>query len=181
MSAFILARFPENDTGGCMIKNFLKNIEENTMVVLLPFTCLLVAFSTLGRYTGLYNMYWAEEVIRYLYIWVAFLGISMGVKSDAHFRLQVFVNMLPEPPRTLLRAFSTLVVISFLGLLCYYSVLLLQRQISMEQTSPMLLIPMFIPYGAITVGSFTMCVRVILKVIDDFKHSDKAAAGGDEE
>jgi TRAP-type C4-dicarboxylate transport system permease small subunit len=162
---------------------FLKNIEENIMVVLLPFTCILVALSTFGRYTGLYNMYWAEEVIRYLYIWVAFLGISMGVKSDAHFRLQLFVKMLPKPLETIISAISIVIVVVFLAFLCYLSAMLVSRQLSIGQTSPMLLIPMAIPYGAITVGTFTMCVRVVLKTIHDVRHPGEVVVTeeGDEE
>jgi TRAP-type C4-dicarboxylate transport system permease small subunit len=157
----------------------VKDIEENVMVILLPCTCVLVALSTFGRYTGFYNMYWAEEVIRYLYIWVAFLGISMGVKSDAHFRLQIFVNMLPEPFRSIVRTLSITVVAGFLAVLCYLSILLVHRQIAIGQTSPMLLIPMFIPYGAITIGTLTMCIRVIIKAVRDIKHPDEIK--GDEE
>jgi TRAP-type C4-dicarboxylate transport system permease small subunit len=105
----------------------------------------------------------------------------MGVRSDAHFRLQIFVNMLPEPFRTIIRTVSVLIVIGFLAVLCYLSILLVYRQIAIGQTSPMLLIPMFIPYGAISIGTFTMCVRVILKTIHDIKHPGEATIEGDEE
>jgi len=118
----------------------------------------------------LFSLYWAEEAIRYLYIWVAFLGISMGVKSDAHFRLQIFVNILPEPLRTIIKATSIFIVIGFLAVLCYYSIRLLQKQIMFGQITPMLLIPMFIPYAAIAVGTFSMWVRVIIKTYHDIKH-----------
>ena len=161
---------------------FFKNIEENIMVVLLPFTCVLVAASTFGRYSGLFNMYWAEELIRYLYIWVAFLGISMGVKSDAHFKLQLFVKMLPEPFKTIISIIGLLITVGFLAFLWYLSLMLVFRQVSTGQTSSMLFIPMAIPYGAITVGTFTMSVRVIFKAIHDVRHpGETVVTEGDEE
>jgi hypothetical protein len=46
----------------------------------------------------------------------------------------------------------------------------------------MLLIPMCIPYGAIAVGTFTMCIRVIFKTVYEFRHfGATASVEGDEE
>jgi C4-dicarboxylate transporter DctM subunit len=124
-------------------------------------------------------MYWAEEMIRYLYIFVAFLGISMGVKTNAHFSVQVVLNVLPKIIRKIVQTMSILIEIAFLSLLVYQSFLLIRRLYVMKQTSPMLHIPMFIPYTAIAVGSFTMCFRVITKLIHDLRYPDKLTGEGE--
>jgi C4-dicarboxylate transporter DctQ subunit len=154
------------------MKRFIANFEKNIMCVLLPCTCAFVVFSTFGRYTGFYNMYWAEELIRYLYIFVAYLGISMGVKSDAHFRVQLFVGLLPKSIKNIVQIISDIIIIVFLVLLVYHGGLLVRRLFIMKQTSPMMKIPMFIPYMAIPIGCFTMCARVILRLSHDIKHPD---------
>lgn len=118
-------------------------------------------------------------MIRYLYIFVAFLGISMGVKTDAHFSVRVVLNVLPKIIRKIVQTMSVLIEIAFLILLVYQSFLLIRRLYVMKQTSPMLHIPMFVPYTAIALGSLTMCFRVITKFIHDLRYSERLAGEGE--
>ncbi|MDR1316296.1 MAG: TRAP transporter small permease [Spirochaetales bacterium] len=163
------------------MKKFFLRFEENIIFLLLPVTCVIITFSVFGRYTGLYNMYWSEELVRYLYIWVAFIGISMGVKSNAHFNVQLILNLLPLRIRKIIQSLATIIVIIFLSIVVYYSVLLLQNIIMMEQDSPMLGIPMYIPYAAITIGCFMMEVRVFIKMIHDLRYPSAAIDEGDDQ
>jgi TRAP-type C4-dicarboxylate transport system permease small subunit len=163
------------------VKKFLLRIEENIIVVLLPATCVIITLYVLGRYTGLYNMHWSEELVRYLYIWVAFIGISLGVKSNAHFNVQLVLNLFPACVRKITQLLATIIVIIFLGALVYYSILLLRNIVMMAQDSPMLGIPMYIPYAAITLGCFMMAVRVFLKMIHDLRYSNETASEGDDQ
>jgi C4-dicarboxylate transporter DctQ subunit len=152
------------------MKNFFVRIEENLIAVFLPATCVLVVFATFGRYTGFYSLYWSEELVRYIYIWLAFLGISLGVKSDAHFRVSLLINILPNVVQKIIQTFSVLGVIVFLSLRVYHGGILIRQQIFIGQISPMTGIPMSIPYAAICIGCFTMAVRVILKFVSDLHH-----------
>jgi TRAP-type C4-dicarboxylate transport system permease small subunit len=126
-------------------------------------------------------MHWSEELVRYLYIWVAFIGISLGVKSNAHFNVQLVLNLFPACVRKITRLLATSIVIVFLGTLVYYSILLLRNIVMMAQDSPMLGIPMYIPYAAITFGCFMMAVRMLLKMIHDFRHPNQSVSEGDEQ
>jgi len=161
------------------MKKFLGQIEENFMLILLPATCIIITLQVFGRFTGLFNMYWAEELVRYMYIWVAFVGISLGVKSNAHFNVQVVLNLFPAPVRKIIQTINTIIAILFLLFMVYHSILLLQRIVMMTQTSAMLGISMTIPYAAITVGCFTMAVRVLLKMIHDFRYPNEASEKGE--
>jgi C4-dicarboxylate transporter DctQ subunit len=161
------------------VKNFFTKIEENIIAIFLPSTCILIVLATFGRYTGFYSLYWSEELVRYIYIWLAFLGISLGVKSDAHFRVSLLVNVLPQTLRKIVQVLAVIVVITFLGLMVYHGAILIQKQIYMEQISPMIGIPMFIPYAAICVGCLTMAIRVVLKLINDLRKKDAAIVKGE--
>ena len=162
------------------MKKFLGQLEENFMLVMLPGTCIIITLQVLGRYTGLFNMHWAEELVRYMYIWVAFVGISLGVKSNAHFNVQVVLNLFPVPVRKIIQTINTIIVILFLLLMVYHSIILLRRIVMMTQTSPMMGISMAIPYAAITAGCFTMAVRVLLKMIHDIRYPNEASGKGEE-
>ena len=161
------------------MKKFFGRFEENIMLFLLPATSVIITLQVVGRYTGLFNMFWAEELVRYMYIWVAFIGISLGVKSNAHFNVQLLINTFPASVRKAILTIGTIIVILFLLLVVYHSFVLLKMIVMMTQTSAMLGIPMFIPYAAITVGCFTMAIRVFLKMIHDLRCPGETTGGGE--
>ena len=156
----------------------IQNFEELLIKTILPFTSLLITVSVFGRYTGLFNFYWAEELTRYLYIWIAFIGISLGVKGEGHYNVQIVVNSLPLSAQKIMQIVCDIIVVAFLGLLVYHSIILLNRLIFMKQTSPILRIPMFIPYLAVTIGCFSMCVRVFFQLTDKIKRFNRLPEEG---
>jgi TRAP-type C4-dicarboxylate transport system permease small subunit len=55
---------------------------------------LLVAANVVSRYTNLYRILWAEDVVKVLFLWVVFLGGALAVKYDAHVRLSMLSDRL---------------------------------------------------------------------------------------
>lgn len=70
---------------------------------------------------------WAEEVSRYIFVWVVFLGAAIAVYRDTHIRLDVVDQFVG--PRTLvaLKAFRTLVEMFAAFLLLYSGILVAWR------------------------------------------------------
>lgn len=60
-------------------------------VLLSPFMTKFVSQSILS----IFNFPWMEELVRYLFIWTVFLGITVVYKMKGHAQVEIVTNFLP--------------------------------------------------------------------------------------
>jgi C4-dicarboxylate transporter DctQ subunit len=98
----------------------LNKIIEVTSVVILVLVSLVVFYSVLLRYVFKSPLAWSEEVARYMFIWMVFLGFSIAEKSGDHFRIEVFIEMVTPKVR--------LIIEIFLNILIFYALFVLFQE-----------------------------------------------------
>lgn len=155
--------------------DFIDNLEENIITVLLPLMCIVVFSATFFRYTKLLVIPWAEELARYLMIWIIFLGIGTGAKRNSHFAVEVIVNSFPKSVKKYFLILRALIVSIFCFIIILLSINIMKVQVLMQQTSPTLKIPMWIAYLAVPVGCALMIIRLIQNFINDFRNRKQLA------
>ncbi len=62
------------------------------LLVTAVVVCALI--EVLSRYVLRYSLFFSEEISRFLFIWIVFLGGSIGVKRASHFKLDVLIRLL---------------------------------------------------------------------------------------
>ncbi len=95
------------------LSRFLDNAEENIITILLPVMCLLIFASTFFRYTKLLALPWAEEMARYLMVWIIFLGVGTAAKKGSHFAVEVFVKSRSLKTQKVFEAIKLIIVVGF--------------------------------------------------------------------
>lgn len=60
---------------------------------------------------------WSEELVRFILIWMVFLGIGVGVKNDAHFAMDVLPPLLGRRWGLVVRLFNDVCMGAILVLL----------------------------------------------------------------
>jgi len=128
-------------------------------MVLLALLVATTLLQVLSRYVLSKPLDWTEETARYLFVWVAMLGAGMAAKDRAHF----FVDLLLErlPPR-LAKYFTVLTGAVASAFLVVISWAALDLAVSNGvQDSPVLTIPMSVPYFAIPVGLGLMALFAV--------------------
>jgi TRAP-type transport system small permease protein len=98
----------------------LNKIIEVTSVVILVLVSLVVFYSVLLRYVFKSPLAWSEEVARYMFIWMVFLGFSIAEKSGDHFRIEVFIETVTPKVR--------LIIEIFLNILIFYALFVLFQE-----------------------------------------------------
>lgn len=136
---------------------------EWAITILLSLMVVNIAVAVFCRYVLNHSFSWAEELGRYLMIWVGYLGASLAMKTNEHIGLTGIISILPLKFRKLIGLVSRVIVEVFLIIIIVNSfkhlgTLSIQRSSAME-------IPMIIPYLSVTVGSFLMAVEEILHII----------------
>lgn len=161
------------------MKKFLNNFEVKLIIVIFPIMCMLVLLNVLARVTNLFTQYltWTEEAARYLMIWMAFLAIGEAAKDNSHFRMSALVNNLPTKAQKIVNLIVNIVSVSFMCILAYYGFIMISTQIRTGQISPIMKVPMWIPYLAIPVGVLNMMIRTVIRVVKEIKYKSEIKEG----
>jgi C4-dicarboxylate transporter DctQ subunit len=152
------------------LKRFLKRlfdlidrIENHTLVWTILGLAVIGFVQVITRYLFNYSFSWFEELGRYLGVFVAFLGASIGVKTGSHFTMDLLVSHLKAPWQQLTRAFTSSLSGLFFFVVTWYSWKLIFKMYGYETTSPTMEIPMYIAYLPIPVFSGLMGIRFFIK------------------
>ena len=103
----------------------LKTLNENAeRWALLVFYTMLVAtmfVEVLRREIMSYSSIWGEEIVRYSFIYLAWIGAAAAVKERAHIRIDVLMHYLPPRAKAVLYIFGDLVMFAVAIIALYWS------------------------------------------------------------
>lgn len=81
---------------------------------------IIMVVQVIARYVFNSSLIWAEELCRYLLIWMTFLLLGMSYRSGGLIAVDVLPLMLPPQARRVLRLMTTVPVLMFLGMMVWY-------------------------------------------------------------
>jgi len=102
---------------------------ERTTAVLLSAIAFIVALEVVCRYILNVSLPWSEEISRYLFIWMSFLGAGVALKRGAHISVDSLVTRLSEPGRRRIENLVAVLVFAFALLLLYQGILTMPAMI----------------------------------------------------
>lgn len=144
-------------------------------VVAIGIMLLLIFSQVITRYFLGFTLEFSEELARYLFVWVVFLGSALIIGENGH----VAVTFLYELVKG--TGFA-LVLLIFIQLCSYAFVLLLLSQGSimaaqmMFQTSPAMGVPMGAVYSVIPISAILMILYMVKNTQDVWKSHREAVA-----
>jgi len=92
----------------------LESIETNVCRLLLIVMCLVVVVQVFLRYVFSYSFVWAEELVRYLMIWMVMIGAARVEALREHIRIDFFPLLAGPRGRRLMEIFFRLCTLTFL-------------------------------------------------------------------
>ncbi len=140
----------------------LDRVEEAFCALSLLLTAIVLFINVVLRYVFSASTSWAEELIRYLMIWITFIGGSVCVRKGAHIRMDFLLTMLPKSAAVALTRIVFVIAAGFCAALFWYSYRLVMFTVELHQTSPAMGLPMWIPYLAMPIGSALMTLRFLM-------------------
>jgi TRAP-type C4-dicarboxylate transport system permease small subunit len=137
----------------------LNRMAEWAMAILLAAMTVLVGAQIAGRFVFGYSIFWSDELARFLLIWSAFLGMSVGARRGAHPAVDSLVRALPPIGARALFGLAAVCSLLFFCVMVGYGALLVQQ--TWLQHSPSLGLPMGLPYLAVPVAGLLMGLHTI--------------------
>jgi TRAP-type C4-dicarboxylate transport system permease small subunit len=115
---------------------------------------VLVTVQVFARYVLNNTPPWSEELCRYLFVWVSFLGACVATRRAAHLGVDSLVSRLPTGAREVLRHAVSVLIVVFTGLLVWQGAALVPAMAS--QRSPSMAISLQYVFVAIPIAGVIM-------------------------
>jgi len=156
-----------------VLKKVLKEIDQNgERYLLLPLYTMIVItiFMEVLRRTFLsYSSIWAEEIARYAFIYVAWIGASSAIKERAHIRIDVILPLLSQKVRGLLYLFGDIITLILAVLAIYWSMESVLTSIHYGSVTHGLRISQAWFLAAVPLGFSMMVIRLLQAMRRDWK------------
>lgn len=143
--------------------NFLKKAMYHVSAFLFAVAVLIAFISVIFRYVFNNSLYWSEEIVRYIFIWMFFIAMGESTRTGSHVALDLVPSKLSGTTRKVWDiVIEVLSLVFVIILVCYGGKLAL---INMNQFSPALRIPygwiyMALPFGGALMGVFNI-IRIV--------------------
>ena len=135
------------------------------MIIGLMFVMTVVVFAQIFfRYVFNVPLGWSEELARFAFVWVSFMGASALMRVKEHINVTVFIDVMPAR----LRAVCVLLA-NLCALFCIYFFVAGGVELTKNewrQLAPALQIPMGWVYLAIPIAATLMGTWVLLQTIE---------------
>jgi TRAP-type C4-dicarboxylate transport system permease small subunit len=155
------------------MRRFLKAVDrDGERYLMLVFYCTIVfviVTEVLRRFIFSYSSLWGEEVARYAFIYLGWVGASYGVKQRAHIRFDVVLLALPKRVHGYVYIFGDIVTMVFACFAMYWSLQVIGTLLQFGGTSYALRINKAWFEAAIPLSFAMMMVRLVQSFIRDVR------------
>jgi len=136
----------------------LKSFEEKSLFVLVVVILALIFINVVLRYAFNKTLTWGEELSRFLFVSVTYIGAAAGVRRKGHIIVDLLMVVFPKT-RWFLMLLAHVLAFAFSSLILVSSIQYAHFLRNVEQISTGLEIPMWLPYIGVILGSLLMCFR----------------------
>ncbi len=149
------------------MKRWLARGEENLAALCMAGLLATLAAQVITRYLLNDPFAWTEEVSRYLYVYIVFLGSSVAVSDRSHVAIGFIVGALPRPVQWAVSFAINLLILFVLANLVWWGWVATVRQ----WTVPLMVldIPYAWVYGIVPVIAALMTIRTLIVMHEDWQ------------
>lgn len=139
--------------------------EEIIGVTVLGVVVTLIFLGVVLRLIFTSGLPWQEELSRFGFVFVCYLGTSYGIKSQDHIRITFVADALPKGAQKVLRVITDIVWIGFNIFIVIISLNVYQHMRNFRGESGILKIPLHYVFLTIPVGFALLTLRLIQQYI----------------
>lgn len=139
--------------------DILLRVEDWFVIIGIVLTMLITFGNVFARYFFKIGAGWPEESVRFIMIWVTFVGMDIGIRTHKHVAIDYFVNLFSHGKRAPINRVVNFVSMLFCVFLFVSSLILTLKVFRLEQISAGLQIPMGYIYTILPVTTLGSAIR----------------------
>jgi TRAP-type C4-dicarboxylate transport system permease small subunit len=145
-------------------EKYLLVINQAALMGLLAAMAVIIFANVVLRYSTSQSIEWAEEVARYMMVWLTFLGAGPVLRYGGHIAVDNLQDALPSTWARAVRGLIALVLTGFFGFIVVAGLTYAERV--QFQMTPTTQVSMAWVYGAMPVGGLLLLAHWLLVVRD---------------
>ena len=138
--------------------SILNHIEEVIIVSMFALMVIIIFVQVIMRKAG-NSLSWSEELGKFLFVWISWMGISLGQREGEHIKITMLTDRLPF---RLAHIISDIVVIIICAVIFYYGVELVVAQGNVPYAG--IKISTSWGYLAVVLGCGLMILRTLVSI-----------------
>lgn len=146
-----------------MLKRFIAiidKIEDMCLIVMFAGMVAIIFMQVIMRYVFNNSLFWSEELGKFLFVWISWLGISIGHRRQEHIKITMLIDKLPARWNKAFEAFVEMFLIIICSITMYYGIIMMQIQIGIPYAG--IKISTAWGYLAVVIGCGLMIVRAVI-------------------
>ncbi|MCG5102201.1 TRAP transporter small permease [Oceanobacillus alkalisoli] len=151
-----------------------EHFEEYILVFLSAFTVFVIFLQVVMRYVLGSSLTWSEEIARYAFIWLIYIGVSYGVKKNRHLGVDAITMLFEKRGKLIIGLIANASFLIFSIVMTYYGFDIVLR---VTRESAALQIPLSFVYAAPVVGMSLASIRLVQNMIAEVKELKGLAVG----
>lgn len=150
-----------------MLELLNRNAERWALLVFYVLLVITMAVEVVRREVFAYSSIWGEEIVRYAFIYLAWIGASAAVRQRGHIRIDVLYNYVGPRVKALLYIFGDLVMLVIAVLAVWWSFETVSVSWKFGSVSHGLRVSMVWFLAAVPLGFSLMIFRLIQSLLRD--------------
>jgi TRAP-type C4-dicarboxylate transport system permease small subunit len=142
----------------------LYRISKVFTIIALAIIVILVFAQVISRYIFTFSISWSQEVVTYLFIWMIFIGCSMGLRKGEIISIDFFIKKLSKKTALYINILNNSLLILFftVGILSNNQII----KYSLSQLSPILNLSMGWIAFSFSVSAIIMILYLISNICE---------------
>lgn len=152
-----------------VLKKLDDNIERWALLVFYTLLVVTMAVEVIRREIFSYSSIWGEEIVRYAFIYLVWIGAASAIKERAHIRIDVLFHYVSPRGKALLYLFGDLVMLATCIAALYWSYETVAVSWKFGSVSHGLRLPMVLFLAAVPLGFALMIFRLLQSIFRDVR------------
>ncbi len=143
----------------------LDKVEDSLLVFMFVAMVSIIFFQVIMRYVFNNSLSWSEELGKFLFVWLSWIGISIGHRRREHIKITLLVDRLPPVAKRISEIISELILIVVCGVTMIYGI----RMLGIQWTTPYAGIKISTSWGYLSVvlGCGLFVLRGFIHIAED--------------
>ena len=142
-------------------------VEDFVLVTMFSGMVAVIFYQVIMRYVFNNSSSWSEELGKFLFVWISWLGISIGARRAEHIKIALIVDRMPFKAAHVTNMLAEAVVVVISAITAWYAYTLVLSQSSVHFAA--IKISMSWGYMAVLLGCALMCARSVYSIYTSWR------------
>jgi C4-dicarboxylate transporter, DctQ subunit len=143
------------------------HLEETFMIVALAAMTLLTFVQVVLRYVFSTGFVWSLEVTQYLFAWLVLIGMSYGVRTQAHITVDAVTRRLPSRVARGVAVVALALALGYCAAMIYGSAVFVDRLMALGNNARDIPLPRWLLTAVMPFGFALLAVRLLQAAWDE--------------